>query len=72
MVDGDENVDRECVDSEGKSTFYDSAFGAGLGGGYRNMEFGTLVIDLSGNRINQSWTLDNDTFQINLQSKTIP
>lgn len=72
IVDGNENFDGECVDSKGNSTVYDSAFGAGVVGGFSNMEFGPLTIDNSGNRINQSWTLDNNSYQLNLQSKNIP
>ncbi len=72
FVDNDENFFGQCTDNKGITTFHDSAFGAGLGGGYRNMDFGTLLVDPSGSRINQSWTIEENSYQINLQSKKIP
>ncbi len=72
FVDGDENFFGSCVDGQGNVTAIDSPFGASISGGWRNGEFGSLTVSQSGDQINQTWTVDDDTFQLNLQSANIP
>jgi hypothetical protein len=72
FVDADENFTGGCVDGEGKVTNYESPFGLGLAGGYRNLDFGSLIIEPSGNTINETWTINNVTVELHLTSKKIP
>lgn len=72
FLDADENFSGSCIDDGGNVTHYDSPFGFSLVGGYRNLEFGSLVISTSGDRINETWTIDDVTIQLDLQSQPIP
>lgn len=51
---------------------YTDPFASAIAGGYRNSEFGTLTVDSSGNRINESWSLDEIAFTLDLTSEKIP
>lgn len=72
FVDADEDISVRCVQPDGSVTTSETVFGAALGGGYTNSEFGNLTIGSSGNRINQSWTVDDITIDLDLTSQMIP
>jgi hypothetical protein len=51
---------------------YTDPFASALAGGYRNSEFGVLTVNSSGNRINESWSIDAVGFTLDLTSEKIP
>ncbi len=51
---------------------YTDPFASAIAGGYRNSEFGNLTVNSSGNRINESWSLDAISFTLDLTSEKIP
>ena len=74
FVDGDENFFGSCTEFDGSITTYESAFGAGIGGAFSNPPDtgNSLIIDSTGNQINESWVIDENSYQLNLQSQLIP
>jgi len=73
FVDSDEPIQKECRQPDGDITTSETSFGAALGGGYRNIEeLGKLRLDASGNTINETWTIDDDEFELNLTSDDLP
>ena len=71
FVTANEDVSIECTTPDGFE-FDTTFFGTGLAGGYTNSEFGDLKIDMSGNRINEQWKLEDLRFELDLTSKNLP
>ncbi len=74
FVDQNEMIHGTCVDSEGNTRETESPFLADLFGGLRNNREIDKVLELSssGDRINESWDIDEMSFSLTLQSKNIP
>ena len=49
-----------------------SSFGSGIVGGYRDFEFGDLSVTNAGNRIQESWSIDEGEWTLDLTSTKIP
>ena len=61
-----------CV-SNGQTSPYSTEFLVALAGGYRNTtQFGMLLIDPSGDRINESWSVGTLDMDLDLTSEPIP
>ncbi|MBW2381096.1 MAG: hypothetical protein JRG70_16380, partial [Deltaproteobacteria bacterium] len=67
-----EPVSGECV-TNGQVTPYTRGFAAAVAGGYRNTPtFGTLLIESSGDRINQMWSVDEADMELDVSSAHVP
>lgn len=65
-------VTGQCV-SNGQTSPYETDFDIFLQGGYRDTpEWGMLLIDPAGNRINESWAVDTMDIDLDLTSEPIP
>jgi hypothetical protein len=74
FVDSDEMIQGACIDSDGNTRETETPFLADLLGGLRNNPEIDKVLQLSssGDRINESWDIDEMSITLNLQSKNIP
>ena len=71
LADG-EPVTGTCV-SNGQTSPYSTGFFTSLRGGYRDTpDYGMLMIEPSGNRINESWSLGAMDVDLDLMSEPIP